>query len=110
MPLTFSSFAVAGGAGGLGSLITKELLAQGAKVTVLSRSETTKVPEGASVRAVDYSNAEDLVKALEGHDVLVSALNAGGFPSQPALVDAAKKAGIKHVVPSYVFPHLPTKL
>jgi len=98
--LTFASFAVAGGAGGLGSLITKELLAQGAKVVVLSRSASTAVPEGAIVRAVDYTDKDSLVNALSGVEVVVSALNAGGFPSQPALADAAKAAGAKLFVPS----------
>jgi uncharacterized protein YbjT (DUF2867 family) len=97
---TYTTFAVAGGAGGLGALITKELLAQGAQVAVLSRNASTAVPSGATVKVVDYSDAASLTAALQGVQVVVSALSAGGFAQQPALADAAKAAGVKLFVPS----------
>ncbi|KAH7100490.1 NAD(P)-binding protein [Auriculariales sp. MPI-PUGE-AT-0066] len=98
--LTFSKFAVAGGAGRLGKFIAKGLLAHGAEVTVLSRSASTVVPDGATVCVVDYGNAGSLKAALIGIEVVVSCLAGGGFGVQAALADAAKAAGVKLFVPS----------
>ncbi|KAH7102517.1 NAD(P)-binding protein [Auriculariales sp. MPI-PUGE-AT-0066] len=97
--LTFSSFAVAGGAGSLGAFITSELLAQGAKVTVLS-SKSADVPAGATLAIVDYANKDSLVAAIKGAEVVISAVSGPGMAHQPLLVQAAKEAGVKHFVPS----------
>ncbi|KZV90941.1 NAD(P)-binding protein [Exidia glandulosa HHB12029] len=97
--LTYSTFAVAG-AGGLGALVAEELLKQRATVFVLTRGDHSKVPTGATGRKVDYGREESLVDALKDVDVVVSALSQGGFAVQPALADAAKKAGVKLFVPS----------
>ncbi|KZV84566.1 NAD(P)-binding protein [Exidia glandulosa HHB12029] len=96
---TYSTFAVAG-AGGLGALIAEELVKQGATVFVLTRGDSSKAPAGATARKVDYGKEESLVEALKGIDVIVSTLSEGGFAVQPALADAAKKAGVKLFVPS----------
>ncbi|KAH7099983.1 NAD(P)-binding protein, partial [Auriculariales sp. MPI-PUGE-AT-0066] len=97
---TYTNFAVAGGAGGLGALITKALLSQGAEVIVLTRSKDSAVPAGAAAKVVDYADSASLSAALKGVQVVISALNAGGFGQQPALADAAKAAGVKLFVPS----------
>jgi len=97
--LIYTKFAVAGGTGGIGVLIVKELVAHGASVVILSRSAET-APAGATVVAVDYADPSSLVKALAGVEVVISALAAGGFAAQPALADAAKAAGAKLFVPS----------
>ncbi|KAH7099990.1 NAD(P)-binding protein [Auriculariales sp. MPI-PUGE-AT-0066] len=100
LQLTYKAFAVAGGAGGIGAMITKALLAQGAEVNVLSRSTSIVVPQGATVKKVDYTDAGSLSSALQGVQVVVSALSQGGFAYQPALADAAKAAGVQLFVPS----------
>ncbi|KAH7099443.1 NAD(P)-binding protein [Auriculariales sp. MPI-PUGE-AT-0066] len=98
---TFTSFAVAGGTGGLGHLIASELVAVGAKVAVLTRPDSnSKLPPGAEARQVDYSSEASLLKALEGIEAVVSVLAGAGFAVQTPLADAAKKAGVKLFVPS----------
>ncbi|KAH7102522.1 NAD(P)-binding protein [Auriculariales sp. MPI-PUGE-AT-0066] len=97
--LTFSSFAVAGGAGSIGAFITSELLALGARVTVLS-SKPVEVPTGVKLAIVDYANKDILVAAIKGAEVVVSAVSGPGMAHQPLLVQAAKEAGVKHFVPS----------
>ena len=99
--LTFSKFAVAGGAGSLGAYITSALIKQGASVVVLSR-KPVDAPEGASVAVVDYADAAELERVFRetGTEVVVSTLSGAGIFSQPGLADAAKKAGVKHFVPS----------
>ncbi|KAH7096702.1 NAD(P)-binding protein [Auriculariales sp. MPI-PUGE-AT-0066] len=75
---TFTSFAVAGGTGGLGHLIASELVAVGAKVAVLTRPDSnSKLPPGAEAR-----------QALKRLSLFL-------------LPAAAKKAGVKLFVPSY---------
>ncbi|KAH7096415.1 NAD(P)-binding protein [Auriculariales sp. MPI-PUGE-AT-0066] len=98
--LTHRTFAVAGGAGGLGSFIAKALLAQGAHVLVLTRSQDTVVPSGATAKVVDYTDPASLSAALKEVEVVVSALSRDGIAQQPALADAAKAAGVKLFVPS----------
>lgn len=49
---------------------------------------------------VDYSSEDDLAAALEGVQVVISALNGAGFAAQPTLAKAAKRAGAKLFVPS----------
>lgn len=99
--LTYTSYAVAGGAGGLGKLITAELVRLGAKVTVLTRTPG-KAIAGAAERTVDYENVDAVAQTLKDieADVVVSALSGPGLFVQPALADAAKKAGVKLFVPS----------
>jgi len=98
--LTYTKFAVAGGTGGLGTFIVKELVAQGASVVVLSRS-TDAAAAGATVVAVDYADPSSLATALAGIEVVVSMLSSGsgGASLQPALADASKAAGVKLFVP-----------
>ena len=49
---------------------------------------------------VDYDNFEDLRLALQGHDVLISALGKPGLVSQPKLIDAAVAAHVQRIIPS----------
>ncbi|KAH7099988.1 NAD(P)-binding protein [Auriculariales sp. MPI-PUGE-AT-0066] len=98
--LTYSTFAVAGGAGGLGSFITKALVSQGAQVVVLTRSHDTVVASGAIAKVVDYADPASLSATLQGVEVVVSTLSRAGIAQQPALADAAKAVGVKLFVPS----------
>ncbi|KAJ7165838.1 hypothetical protein C8R46DRAFT_1096354 [Mycena filopes] len=55
---------------------------------------------GVGIRVVDIAGPlEDLVKALAGVDVFISAIDAGGQLAQFQLATAAKEAGVKRFVP-----------
>jgi uncharacterized protein YbjT (DUF2867 family) len=99
----FTSFAIAG-LGDIGTFIAVELVKQpGVRVVGLTRRGGSRkpVPEGVILREVDYDNEESLVSALQGVEVVISALAApAGFEAQAALVRAAKKAGVELFAPS----------
>ena len=104
--LTHTSFAIAGGAGNIGTHVTSALVSQGASVIILSRKDI-EAPPGTTARKVDYSNKQSLVEALRGIEVVVSVLSThGGTDPQVLLADAAKEAGVKLFVPSYVWFHV----
>ena len=90
-PATFTTFAVAGGSGMLGRAIVSGLVRAGAKrVLVLSRSNETKVVEGAEVAGVDFDSLEGVTRALEGIEVVISCLRDTQARQQPVLAEAAK--------------------
>ena len=61
--------------------------------------------EGAELRAIDlHGSHKDLVNALNGIEILISAIDAGSQLDQLPLVAAAKEAGVKRCS----FHHLPT--
>ncbi|KAK3378693.1 hypothetical protein B0T24DRAFT_137826 [Lasiosphaeria ovina] len=94
--------ALAGAAGNLGSAILKQLLADGFKVTVLTREGSTHTfPASVTVAHVDYDSVDSLAKALKGQDAVVASVgNAALHKQQVALVEAAVKAGVKRFIPS----------
>jgi len=100
--------AVAGGTGGLGALITEELLkCKAFKVVVLSRdpskctSANVLKNSGAEFRKADYSNAQSLKEQLKGVEYLISALGTGATgDEQIRLADGAKAAGVSMFFPS----------
>jgi len=98
---SYTSFAIAG-VGGIGSFITEHLAKQpGVKVIALTRKGSAKdLPANVTAHEVDYADEASVVAALKGVQVVVSALSGGGLAVQPALADAAKKAGVKLFVPS----------
>ena len=100
---------VAGATGDLGTRIVRELLSRDATVTVLTRpgSGAAAAQYGADgrVRIVEaaYSDESALVSALDGVDVVVSAVSG----TRPVIVDAqrqllaaAVKAGVARFIPS----------
>ncbi|KZO94712.1 NAD(P)-binding protein [Calocera viscosa TUFC12733] len=106
----YKRFAVAGASGTVGThfLHAFERSPHGYDVTILTRKtggnelfahEWKK--RGAKVHEVDYENEADLVRALNGIDVLISTVGAPGFHLQVPLVKAAKKAGVKLYVNSH---------
>ncbi|KZV80172.1 NAD(P)-binding protein [Exidia glandulosa HHB12029] len=102
MSLTYTSFVVAG-AGGIGALITSELLRiGGTKVTVFTRGGNSNIPTGATERVVDYAKPDELEQALKdaGTQVVISTLAGPGLALQIGLADAAQRAGVKLFVPS----------
>ena len=101
--------AVAGATGNLGGRIVAALRHQGADVWALARPEADPdklgalEAEGARIIKVDLGRAEELVAALRGADVVISALN-GLRPiivdGQRQLLEAAIKAGVRRFMPS----------
>jgi uncharacterized protein YbjT (DUF2867 family) len=109
----FKTVTVAGGTGTLGYAIAEAFLNDGSyNVKILRRkpeSENEKAKllasKGAEIIYADYSQHDDLVKALKGTDVVVSALNfdpkgASFYDSQAPLLAAAKDASVKRFIPS----------
>lgn len=101
------TIAVAGATGRLGHLIVKALTARGATVRPLVRpgSPPDKLQglEGTEITEADYSNAPQLSRALEGADVVVSALNGLReviVGTQSQLLTAAVAAGVPRFIPS----------
>lgn len=105
---------VAGGTGLLGREITRELLARGHDVTVLSRSRSSDLDPRARWTAGDVTNRASLEGKLSGADAVIDAVQ---FPSSPIedpkkgrtferfdlggtknLVDAAKAQGAGYFV------------
>ncbi len=88
----FTTFAVAGGSGMLGSTLVKGLLAapDTKRVLVLSRSSETKVAKGAEVAGVDFDHKASVANALQGVEVVISCLRDTQATQQPILAEAAK--------------------
>jgi uncharacterized protein YbjT (DUF2867 family) len=102
-----STIAIAGATGRLGHSIIAALLKRGATVRPLVRpgSPTDKLAglEGTEITEADYANPKQLARALEGVDVVVSALNGLRdviVDTQAALLNAAVAAGAKRFIPS----------
>ncbi|KAJ3533304.1 hypothetical protein NM208_g8046 [Fusarium decemcellulare] len=85
------------------------------KITALVRPSSVNKPEvekiktqGVTIVPVDLvGSQEDLVKALSGQDVVISALEPFALEPQFALANAAKDAGVKRYVPSAFGPSCP---
>jgi hypothetical protein len=95
-PLTYSQ-----ASGNTGKIIIDGLLSTAKfNITVLSRKESKATfLQGITVRTTDFSET-DLVNALKGQDVVISALGVEGFSQQQKIVDAAVRAGVKRFLPS----------
>jgi uncharacterized protein YbjT (DUF2867 family) len=105
--MTFQRVAVAGGTGYVGRKIVNHLLTIPTitKITILTRSAPESTfptsPLLSVVQIPSYEDAEALVSALKGHDILVSALGGVSVErTDPLLVSAAMAAGIKRFMPS----------
>ncbi len=92
---------ITGGTGTVGSEVVKQLAATGAKFRVLAR-DPKKVPAHANVEVVkgDLTDGAAVDGALKGVEKLFLLTNStpGSTDLQNKVVDAAKKAGVKHVV------------
>ena len=100
--------ALIGASGFVGSAILKELLQRGHSVTAIVRNKE-KIPaiENLSVVSANVLDENETVKALAGHDAVVSAYNAGWtnpnlyndfLTGSKAIQSAVKKAGIKRLI------------
>lgn len=104
--MPFSNIALVGASGTLGSQILTALLRhfQPDSIKVLTRrgSTNSSYPNGIKVTEVpSYDDHENLLKALGGSDVLISALRTRpALQFEPALVRAATEAGVRRFMPS----------
>jgi len=88
---------VTGGTGNIGSELVRLLAAANQKVRLLTRDPSkAKAPAGAEVVKGDFDNAASVAAALQGADKAL--MNAPGTPQELAFIEAAKKAGVKHLV------------
>ena len=94
---------VSGAGGNLGRLAVEELIARGAtKIIAGTRDPATLsdfAAKGVEVRRIDFDDA-DLAQALAGVDrmLLVSTSTPNRLAQQRHAVDAARLAGVKHIV------------
>lgn len=93
--------AIAGATGRVGSVLSRNLITHPTPVVALTRNlDSTRLPEGAVVKIIDFADPSSLREALEGTDRLFIAL--GSSPQQPAneiaLIDAAVASGVSHIV------------
>ncbi|KAF4999915.1 hypothetical protein FGRMN_2153 [Fusarium graminum] len=97
----YRNIVIVGASGNTGRIIMDGLTSSSKfNITVLSRKESKATfSPGVTVRATDFSEA-DLVNALKGQDVVISALGIEGFAQQQKIVDAAVSAGVKRFLPS----------
>lgn len=90
---------VTGGTGTLGRQVVARLLAAGQPVRVLGR-RAAEVPNGAGLVLADLATGEGVDAALAGVEVVVHCAGSakGDDVKARTLVDAAKRAGVRHIV------------
>ncbi|KRA99400.1 hypothetical protein ASD83_02420 [Devosia sp. Root685] len=100
-----STLLVSGASGNFGRIAAEELLARGATKVIAGTRDPSKLQDlaakGAEVRKLDFDDAATLPAALAGVDrLLIISTDAVGrrATQQQAIVDAAKTAGVKHIV------------
>ncbi|CRK23176.1 hypothetical protein BN1708_013645 [Verticillium longisporum] len=87
------------GAGWLSSLLTLHISQTGNPVLILSRSARPdfEVDFDCQVAVVDYDDATAIQFALQGVDLVISTFRG---PAQINLIHAARRAGVRHLVPA----------
>ncbi len=99
--------AVIGATGFVGSQIVKELASRNHSVTAISRKVSNSSEGHVHYISADILNADELVEALKGHDVVVSAFNAGWtnpnlyndfLSGSKAIQEAVKQSGVKRYI------------
>ncbi|MFI6638648.1 SDR family oxidoreductase [Streptomyces sp. NPDC050504] len=91
---------VTGATGNVGRTLVAELAAAGERVTAVSRrpSDAPRQP-GVRHHSADLTAPESLLPALEGADALYLLVAGAGDGTDPgAILDAAKRAGVRRVV------------
>ena len=92
---------VTGATGQLGRLVVEGLRKQGATVVAGARNPAAAADLGVEVRELDYDRPETVDAALVGADqvLLISSSEPGKrVPQHTAVVDAAKRAGVRRLV------------
>lgn len=94
-----SKVALIGISGRVGSRIAAELLRRGHSVTGISRNaKAVPAQAGLTVKAADGNQPAALAPILQGHDAVISATRFAGGITAPALITAARHAGVKRVL------------
>lgn len=92
---------VTGATGQLGRLVVAGLVEKGVPVVAAARNTAAAANLGVEVREADYDRPETLDDAVRGADavLLVSGNEPGKrVPQHTAVVDAAKRAGVRRIV------------
>lgn len=96
---------IGGATGLLGKAVVSQMLARGAKgrFAVLARDAVKAKPyadQGIEVRIADFDTAESLPAAFDGIDrfLFISTMSQNRGPQQLGVVEAAARAGIRHIV------------
>ncbi|KAK5053761.1 hypothetical protein LTR84_001722 [Exophiala bonariae] len=90
-----------GGTGTIGSIILNGVLKSPFEISILSRaSSKASFPASVPVLKADFDSEDELVRAFQGQDAVVSAVGGAGFSQQKAFINAAIKAGVKRFLPS----------
>lgn len=97
------SIAITGATGHLGRLVVENLknTSSTAQIVALVRDPAKAADLGAEARRFDYSQPETLAAALQGIDklLLISSSEVGQRVAQHRnVIEAAKKAGVKHLI------------
>ena len=93
---------ITGASGKVGSEVLKQVIASGTKPRAMYRNQqaAAAAPKGVEVAIADFAKPEELQRALRGVEKLF--LLCAPVPELPQLesnaVDAAKSAGVKHIV------------
>ncbi|MEO8585224.1 MAG: NmrA family NAD(P)-binding protein [Acidobacteriota bacterium] len=105
---------VLGGTGTVGSLVTRNLLARGAEVSVLTRDPKKPLPPGVMGVVGDLLDPGTIRTAFPGHDAvfLLTALGAGECHEGLMAVNGCRLGGVKKIVFLSIHrvdeaPHLP---
>lgn len=101
---------IAGATGWLGGKIAREVAATGSRTRIGLRrgtahpdATTLKTTLGADIVELDLTNPETLPGAVDGVDVVISAIQGGPellIDGQAALARAAYEAGVRRIFPS----------
>jgi len=99
--------AIIGATGFLGSNFVKEASSRGLEVTAIARKADKVAGDQVNKLSLDVNNIDELAEALAGHDVVVSAFNAGWtnpniyedfIAGSRAIQQAVKKSGVKRLI------------
>ncbi|THX22627.1 NAD(P)-binding protein [Aureobasidium pullulans] len=102
MPSFLKKVAIVGASGNMGKHTITELLKTDIQITALTRQGSNlSVPNGVSIKEVNYDDISSITTALEGQDFLMITLSVITPPGVHSnLVQAAAKAGIKYIMPN----------
>jgi len=102
------NIALIGATGFVGAPVLSELLSRGHRVTVLARTPAKLAPHaGLTVLAADALDADQVAKAVTGHDAVISAYNPGWsepkiydlfLQGSQAILEGVKQSGVKRLL------------
>lgn len=87
--------------GTLGNTLIPALLEANFRLTVITRSDsskTTEFPANVTVKSAAYDDVASLSEILQGQHALIEAFNPAAAIDQSAIVRAAIAAGVKHIL------------